>query len=279
MANVVGRTLRIEYGQAETYLTASGVSFDVAVLGYEMTTRLYMQSKNGYAICNSAAMDALYPNAKAHPVKADSTFHAGLFSSNSSCYVALEFDGTEVQKCYPETNSGQTSDDKGLTASAILNSTKSSTIRYHHYTNSKLNAVLTTFLELTLYFNQYACAANTAGNGVESAAVSDAAPWDGDSVTFTATLKSGATWHGWYSDASCTQLVSTSQTYTASAADLTLYAYATVEVTGTGSFVKKNGAWVEAQAVYKKINGAWVLQTDDSYKAEIQNGNFKVIEC
>lgn len=110
-----------------------------------------------------------------------------------------------------------------------------------------------------------------------SATVSDAEPWDGDSVTFTATLKSGATFDGWYSDAACTQLVSTSLSYTTTAADLTLYAKATVAVTGTGSFVKKNGAWREALAVYKKVSGAWVLQTDDAYKTEIQNGNYKVM--
>lgn len=39
--------------------------------------------------------------------------------------------------------------------------------------------------------------------------------------------KADAVWHGWYSDAACTQLVSSNQTYTASAADLTLYAHAT----------------------------------------------------
>ena len=273
MANVVARTLRVEYGQTKTYMTASGLSLDVSVLGTNMTTRLYLQSKNGYAIFNSTALDVLYPNAKAHPVKADSTFHAGLFSSNSSCYIALEFDGTEVQKCYPKTYDGQTPDDKGLTASAILNSTKSSTIRYHHYANSTVNAVATSFLQLTLYFNQYSCSANAAGNGVTSASVSDATPWDGDSVTFTATLKSGATWHGWYKDAACTQLVSTSQSYTVNAADLTLYAYATVEVSGTGIYLKQNGAYKQAQAAYKKVNGVWVQQTDiATLKTEMQNG-------
>ena len=276
MPNVVGRTLRVEYGQAETYLTASGLSLDVSVLGENMTTRLYLKSKNGYAIYNSAALDVLYPNATAHPVKADSTFHAGLFSSNSSCYIALEFDGTEVQKCYPKTYDGQTPDDKGLTASAILNSTKSSTIRYHHYANSILNAVATSFLQLTLYFNQYSCVANSAGNGVETATVSNVTPWDGDSVTFTATLKSGVTWHGWYSDAACTQLVSTAQSYTATAADLTLYAYATKDTSGTGIYLKQNGAYKEAQATYKKVNGVWVQTDIATLKTEMQSGKYKL---
>ena len=275
MANVVGRTLLIEYGDAETYLTASGVSLDISVFGGTMTIRLYLQSKNGYAIYNSAALDALFPNATAHPVKADSEIFAAALSSNSNCYVALEFDGTEVQKAYAPNSSGKTTSGT-LTDSAILNSTKSSTIRYHVYANRTTNAVGTGYTSLTLYFNQYACSANTAGNGVESASVSDATPWDGDSVTFTATLKSGATWHGWYSDAACTQLVSTEQSYSAAAADLTLYAYATKDTSGTGIYLKQNGAYKEAQAAYKKVNGVWVQQTDTAaLKTEIQSGRYK----
>ena len=119
------------------------------------------------------------------------------------------------------------------------------------------------------------CTANTTGNGIASAAVSDAVPWDGDSVTFTATLKSGATFDGWYSDAACTQLVSTSLTYTATAADLTLYAKATRDTTGTGVYVKAGGAYTEAQAVYRRVSGAWVLQ-DDGGKAALQNGKYRV---
>ena len=137
------------------------------------------------------------------------------------------------------------------------------------------NALIGKRFYLTLYFLRYACSASTAGNGVESATVSDAAPWDGDSVTFTATLKSGATFDGWYSDAACTQLVSTSLTYTATAADLTLYAKATKDTTGTGVYVKAGGAYAEAQAVYRRVSGAWVLQ-DDGGKAALQSGKYRV---
>ena len=36
------------------------------------------------------------------------------------------------------------------------------------------------------------------------------------------------------------------------------------------------GAIVEANAVYKKVNGAWVKQTDiASIKTELQSGNYK----
>ena len=258
MPNVVGRTLLIEYGDAETYLTASNCSLDVKVLGVEMAVRKYLQSQNGYATLNSTAMDILYPNSTAHPIKMDSEYRAGLLSSSSAPYIETQFNGTTVLKHTVETTTpGETFADSNIVATAISNSTKSSTLRFHLYC-ARTQALAMNNISLTLYFNQYACSANTAGNGVESASVSDATPWDGDSVTFTATLKSGATWHGWYSDAACTQLVSTAQTYTTNAADLTLYAYATKDTTGTGIYLKQNGAYKEAQAAYKKVNGVWV---------------------
>lgn len=128
---------------------------------------------------------------------------------------------------------------------------------------------------ITTWFRRCACAANAAGNGVVSVAVSDAAPWDGDSVTFTATMKPGATWHGWYGDAACTQLVSAEQTYTTAAADLTLYAKATVDVTGAGVYIRTGGEYTEAVAAYRKVGGAWVQQADGG-KAALQNGRYKV---
>lgn len=136
----------------------------------------------------------------------------------------------------------------------------------------------TAHASVALYFWQYSCTASAVGNGVDAVSVSNSAPYEGDSVTFTAALKQGATWHGWYSDAACTQLVSTSQVYTTDAADLTLYAKATREVTGTGAYARAGGQWAEAQDVYKRINGEWVLQTDDSYKTEMQNGKYKFEE-
>lgn len=276
MATEVARTLNIDYDNCRTYLTANGVSLHVNLLGTELAIRHYLDgAKHGYAQLNSEALDVLFPTASAKPFKLNFGAHFGQLSSNSNNWIELRVDGNALKRW--QGSAGEVSET--FTGSVVESMTKSSAIQSYHNSNSTVTGTSTRYLNFTLYFRQYACVANAAGNGVTSAAVSDAAPWDGDSVTFTATLKSGATFDGWYSDAACTQLVSTSLTYTATAADLTLYAKATVEVTGTGSFVKASGEWKEAQAVYKKINGAWVLQTDDGYKTEIQNGNFKVIQC
>lgn len=42
------------------------------------------------------------------------------------------------------------------------------------------------------------------------------------------------------------------------AADLTLYAKAALSEVGTGAYLKVNGAFVEAKAIYRKSNGSWV---------------------
>lgn len=107
--------------------------------------------------------------------------------------------------------------------------------------------------------DEYSFAAQKAGNAVRYATVSSDTGFEGDSITFSVTLKRGAVWHGWYSDASCTQLVSTSQTYTITVADedLTLYAYATREETPTGLWLKQNGAYSEVKALWRKDNGTW----------------------
>ena len=274
MATSVTKALDITASNAEQYCTAS--KLDLNESGYAF--KKYLNgSSDGYATLNEMAMTELYPTEHANPFKIDMRMRGS--RGAGSMTVALEMDGKVLFNPSFSSTSMATETKTGVSKdsfSEIGRSTRSSVIRWNvHGSNMAMQRVETA--GLTLYFYQYACSANTVGNGVESAAVSDAAPYQGDTVTFTATLKSGATWHGWYSDAACTQLVSTNQTYTTAAADLALYAKATKEVTGTGSFVKKNGAWFEAQAVYKKINGAWVLQTDDSYKTEIQNGNYKVI--
>ena len=82
---------------------------------------------------------------------------------------------------------------------------------------------------ITAYFTQYFCAANKAGKGVKNISVSNAAPYEGETVTFSAELYNGANFEGWYNDEACTQLVSSNLTYSTTAADLTLYAKATID--------------------------------------------------
>ena len=257
MATVEGRTLTIARSNVTQYMTAENITLDASYLGYDVAFR--SSAKTGYAVFNDDAKAVLFPNASAHPVKADSTMSIGASVNNHNNYVELQFDGISVhhQLC---SNANETK--TGLTDAAITGSTSASEIRYKMNINSLLVAAVAQTVTLTLYFNRYACSANSVGNGIQSASVSNSSPYQGDTVTFTATLKTGATFDGWYSDAECTQLVSTEQSYTVVAgADTTLYASATVE-SGTGLYVRDGGTYAEVQSVYKKANGVYVQQDD-----------------
>lgn len=251
---VEGRQLRIVYDNAAQYLTADNCA--VGVESYGNGVVIKSTARSGYAIFNEAAKAVLFPNAKAHPVKADSRIACGASTNNKNNYCSLEFGGAEVHKVLCSAEVGE---QDGLTSAAITGATSATGIRYHLHINSVFVAGACSVGQLTLYFNRYSCAAMTAGSGVTSASVSDADPWEGDNVTFTATLAADAAFDGWYSDAACTQRVSTSLSYTTTAADLTLYAKATQTApTGTGVYIKRAGTQIQAAAVWRKANGLWV---------------------
>lgn len=256
MATDIQRTLQITAGNAETYCTAATLELNDS--GYAF--RLYMDSgTTGHAALNAAGMEALYPSATARPYQADSSMTGSRSSGAMSAH--LQFDGANVHSESFTSTLNQTKAKTAITDAAVTGSTRGSSIRWEINGASTLAGYHIREAALTLYFRQYACAAQKAGNGVVSADVTDAAPYQGDSVTFTVELRPGAAWHGWYSDAACTQLVSAEQRYTTDAADLTLYARATVEG-GTGLYVRTDGSYAEVQAVYKKINGVYVEQGD-----------------
>lgn len=269
MPTVESRSLTIERSNVKQYVTANNLTLDTAYLGNDCAFR--SSAKTGYAVLNDTAKAILYPNAAAHPLKADSTMQIGASTSNNNNYVELQFGGTAVhhQLCK---NANETKTD--LTDAAITGSTSGTEIRYKVNINNLFVAAIVTHTILTLYFNKYTCSANAVGNGIETATVSNTSPYDGESVTFTAALKTGAVWHGWYSDAACTQLVSTEQTYTAAAADLALYAKATID--GTGMYVKVGGAYAQAQTAYIKVSGTWVKADTAALKVELQSGNYTV---
>lgn len=220
---VEGRQLRIIYDNAAQYLTADNCA--VGVKSYGTGVVIKSTAKSGYAILNDAAKAVLFPNAVAKPVKADSRIACGASTNNKNNYCSLEINGTEVHKVLCSDEVGE---QDGLTSAAITSATSAATIRYHLHINNLFVAGACSVGQLTLYFKRYSCSAIASGNGVISASVSETEPWDGQNVNFSANLVQGATWVGWYSDAACTNLVSTDQNYSISpASDLTLYAKAT----------------------------------------------------
>lgn len=231
MPTKVKRTLLVtNKDTAKTYLEADGLSLGITAFGNYILARLYMNgSKNGYAILNEKSRSILYPNDKAHPVEADANFFTSVLTDNKNCYVSLLFDDSQVASEVP-TSKGIYTDVKGLKDEAILQSSRNSVIRFHLHANNTVNAVTLQEINLSLYFMQYACAAKSVSNTV-TATVDKVEAYDGDIVTFTATVADGETFEGWYSDAACTNLVSTDQIYSVSpTSDLTLYAKDTHDV-------------------------------------------------
>ena len=229
MSRVITKVLEIPYGSGATYLTATNISFDVSAYGENMTFRLYLNgSTTGYAVLNSSAMNALYPSSTAKPFKMDHTIDAGQGFASSSSYIYLQIGGTTVQSLTGlPVLPASTYSAPGMTVSAVTGSTRSSIIRYAVHSNSTFNTVAGENIKFTLYFYQYDCSALTSGNGVASTSISNSTPYYNDSVTYSAVVKSGATWQGWYSDEGHTNLVSNSISYTTTPNnDQTLYAYA-----------------------------------------------------
>lgn len=99
----------------------------------------------------------------------------------------------------------------------------------------------------------------------------DAMP-DGNvySAVFSAEISPGYEFSGWYSDEECTVLANpnnpayiiTPEADGKTELTYTLYAKATRIATGTGIYIKQNGTWKNALAVFKKTNSAWVQQSD-----------------
>ena len=253
MATVVSKTLQLETSNVEQYCSADGLSLNAG--GYAFRKWLN-GSKTGYATLNDAAKNILYPTSTAHPFKLDSEIRGSRSAGDMSVY--LYFGISAVHTTTYSSTSLSTKTKTGIKDSAVISSTRNTRIRWsvmggNAYTQRVAH------VKLVLYFNQYTMSAKkgTGATGIRSASVSDSAPYEGDTVIFTPKLVNGATWDGWYSDAACTQLVSTEQNYSVSpSSDITLYAKATIDaVVYNCSAVAKEGVSLAAVSDDQVISG------------------------
>lgn len=230
MAKVVQTTLQISEANVEQYCIADGLSLNTG--GYAI--RLYLNGHTqGSAILNNAAKEVLYPSTTAHPFKIDSFIRAN--KSGGSMTISLQFDGTSVQSESGDWGTGLKNKTKeGISDPVVINSNRSTEIKWHIKGSSTVSRFSIASTRLTFYFNQYEMRplVGDNANGIQKVTVSNASPCQGDTVIFTPKLVQGATWVGWYSDAACTNLVSTEQNYSVTpSSDITLYAKATVDAT------------------------------------------------
>lgn len=209
MSSTQSRSIDFTPDNASTYLSGSK-----ATIGNSHVARVSLFT-TGYATFNDAAKNILYPNSTAHPVKADASMtHSGLGVNR------FQFEGTQIFSAADKKTETRTN----LTNSQILNSTKSTEIRFVLDANGAFAACNLESASITLYFTRYDFSA-VAGSGVTSASVSSSTGYDGDSITFSCVIPTGYVFDGWYNGST---LVSSSQSYThaVNGADLTLTAKA-----------------------------------------------------
>lgn len=214
----------------------------------------------GYATVNSSGMDVLFPSSAAIPNQLDYHAYIAQMVSSSENWVQLRLNDISLEQF--DGGTGEVS--RSYTNDTVRSLRKSGTIKSFHNAPNKVNGTSVRYMDLTLWFMRYEFSAQKIGNGIKSVNVSSSTAYEGESVTFTAEIIDGADWKGWYSDSSCSNLVSTSKSYTITASsDITLYAKASKDTLGTGLYLKKDGTYSEVLAIYEKQNGVWV-ETDKS---------------
>ena len=231
MATEKSFQLYINKNNVEHYFTASGGVLNGAQISTKYIT-MRTSSTTATFTMNNAGRDVLFPSAAAiaHKVDVWAQAIATLNSNKNTINVAIAGQNAiTTERIHTSLNE--------YTGSVSGSFTKSNTSAV--YVIKILNifhAAGVRDTSITAYFTQYSCTANKSGNGVKNVSVSNAEPYAGETVTFSAELYNGANFDGWYSDEACTTLVSTANpahvttpTYTtedASRTSLTLYAKA-----------------------------------------------------
>ena len=224
MATTKSFQLYINDDNVKQYFSTSGGALNGAAIGGKYIT-MRSSSTTATFTMNDAGRDVLFPSAaaKAHKIEIWAQAIAALNNSKNTINVAVAgANAITTQKIH--TSLGE------HTGSVTGSFAKSATsVVYTIKIANAFHAAGVRDTSITAHFTQYSCAASKAGNGVKNVSVSNAAPYAGETVTFSAELYNGANFDGWYSDEACTQLVSSNLTYSTTAADLTLYAKATIE--------------------------------------------------
>ena len=215
--------LYINNDNVKQYFTTSGGALNgAAISGKYITMRT--SSTTATFTMNDAGRDALFPSsaAKAHKIDVWAQSISTLNSSKNTINIAISGQNAIAKERIHTSLTEHTG-----SVSGTFTKSNTSAVYVLKIANG-FHAAGVRDTSITAYFTQYSCAANKAGNGVKSVSVSNVEPYEGETVTFSAELYNGANFDGWYSDESCTQLASSSLTYSTTSADLILYAKATI---------------------------------------------------
>lgn len=225
MATTKSFQLYINDENVKQYFTTSGGALNGAAIGGKYIT-MRTSSTTARFTMNDAGRDILFPSAAAiaHKVDVWAQTISTLNSSKNTINVAIAGQNAIATERIHTSLTEHTG-----SVSGSFTKSNTSAVYVVKIANG-FHAAGVRDTSITAYFTQYSCAVNKVGNGVKSVSVSNAEPYEGETVTFSAELYNGANFDGWYSDEACTQLVSSNLIYsTTAAADLTLYAKATID--------------------------------------------------
>ena len=285
MANIKEMTYTFTNSTASSHFSKSG-GMNLGQAGLVSNPLILWYSNSGTATMNATGKSFLYPKAGIHPFKADYTFILwngtdSDFTSSPSSYMNFYFkidDNTIYHKevapgktSSPSTASDAITDD---TNPAILNSTSSSSIVFE-ITAQKNGLTQMCGISSTndyqcfikFYYKQWDLTSQKIGDGWGTI-LAPGRVYDGESVDYYCITGDNCIFHGWYSDANHTQLVSSSIRYTVIASqDLLLYPYITRNTLDLDNVYAKtnchqNGGWFKPNAVYLKTISGWVKQTN-----------------
>ena len=216
--------LYINEDNVKNYFTTSGGALNGAAIGGKYIT-MRTSSTTAKFTMKDAGRDVLFPSsaAKAHKIDVWAQSISTLNSSKNTINIAIAGRNAIAAERIHTSLTEHTG-----SVSGTFTKSNTSAVYVLKIANG-FHAAGVRDTSITAYFTQYSCAANKVGNGVKSVSVSNAEPYEGETVTFSAELYNGANFDGWYSDEACTKLVSSNLTYSITAADLTLYAKATID--------------------------------------------------
>lgn len=223
MATTKSFQLYINEDNVKQYFSTSGGTINGASIGGKYITMRTSSTTANFTM-KDAGRDVLFPSAEAKANKIEVWAQAIATANSSKNTLNVAVAGNNA--IATQTVGNSLKDYNGSVTGSFAKSNTS--VVYTIKVSSFLYGAGVRDTSITAYFTQYACAANAIGNGISSVNVSNPNPYQGETTTFSATIITGATWHGWYSDAAHTDLVSTNLNYTAAANDITLYAFAEI---------------------------------------------------
>ena len=199
MATEKSFQLYINDGNVKQYFTTSGGALNGASIGGKYIT-MRTSSTTATFTMNNAGRDVLFPSAAAIAHKVDVWAQTISSLNNSKNTINVAIAGQNAIKT--ERIHTSLTEHTGSVSGSFTKSNTSAI--YVIKIANGFHAAGVRDTSITAYFTQYSCAASKAGNGVKNVSVSNAAPYEGETVTFSAELYNGANFDGWYSDEACT---------------------------------------------------------------------------